>query len=390
MIPPETDPESPPAPDPVAATGPGTAATPEAAPEAMPGSEAAPRLLCVILNYRTPELTLRAAAAALVDIAALGGEIVIVDNGSGDGSYEALRDAARDRGWIGSGRVRVVQAGQNGGFGAGMNFGMRCGMADGGRPDFIHLLNSDAFPEPGAIRALVDYLRATPQAGMVGSFIHGLDGRPHHTAFRFPSIPGEFETGARTGPITRALARWVVAPAIPQAPTRVDWTAGASLMLRQRMLDRIGGFDEGYFLYFEETDLCLRAARAGWQTHYLPQSRVAHVGSASTGMGRWARMPGYWFDSRWRYFAKNHGRLQAALATLARLAGGLVWQARRLVQRRPQADPDRFLRDLAWHFLTHAWRAPPAAPPAAPPGAVAPKTAATPVSPPVPLCEDRK
>jgi len=313
-----------------------------------------PSILTVILNFRTPELTLRAADAALREMAGLRGEVLIVDNASGDGSFERISEAAAARGWTANNRLRVVSSGRNGGFGAGMNFGIRTGLSTGQAADFYYLLNSDAWPEPGAIRALRDFLAAHPAAGMAGSSVHGEDGAPHRTAFRFPSIAGEFEMAARTGPISRLLRRAIVAMPIPEQAARVDWTAGASLMLRAEMLEQIGLFDETFFLYFEETDLCLRAARAGWSTHYLPQSRVGHLGSASTGMKTWTRTPAYWFESRRHYFVKNHGRLYAAAATLSRIAGQAIWGLRRLATGQPPADPAHFLRDL----VTHSLRAP--------------------------------
>ncbi|MDX2483772.1 MAG: glycosyltransferase, partial [Pseudodonghicola sp.] len=151
-----------------------------------------PTVLCVILNYRTPELTLKAAAAAVTAMEGMPGEIVIVDNDSGDGSFDQMSQAATSRGWTTGNRLRVLDAGRNGGFGAGMNFGMRAGLSSGETPAFYYLLNSDAFPEPGAIRHLRDFLIAHPEAGLAGSHVEGEDAKPHCTAFRFPSIAGEF------------------------------------------------------------------------------------------------------------------------------------------------------------------------------------------------------
>ena len=267
-----------------------------------------------------------------------------------------MRAAAEAAGWTAGGRVRVLQAGRNGGFGAGNNAGIRAGLAGGAAPDYVYLLNSDAFPDPGAIRALLDHLEAHPAVGLAGSYIHGPDGEPHLTAFRFPTLWSELEGAARTGPITRLLARHVVPLPIPATATPVDWLAGASVMLRTRVLDRIGLFDERFFLYFEETDLCRRAKAAGWPTTYVRASEVTHIGSVSTGMKAWGRTPGYWFDSRLHYFVKNHGVAYAAAATLAHLAGGLIWRARALITRRPLGAP-RFLRDLALHDLRAAARA---------------------------------
>lgn len=313
-----------------------------------------PRLLTVILNWRTAEMTLRSAEAALVALQGIDGALVIVDNDSGDGSFERLSSEARARGWTtGPQQVRVLQSGHNGGFGAGNNHGIRAGMPGGSSPDYIYLLNSDAFPAPDAIRALLHHMETHPQTGLAGSYIHGPEGEPHRTAFRFPSILGEFEQNIRFGPVSRLLKNHVVAQPIPRATTRVDWLAGASLMMRQSVLDKIGLFDETFFLYFEETDLCRRAALAGWPTDYVVESRVAHIGSASTGMKTWTRIPQFWLDSRLHYFIKNHGRAYAALATLATLTGGSLWRLRLLLQRKDRGDPPRFLRDLATHHMRH-------------------------------------
>jgi N-acetylglucosaminyl-diphospho-decaprenol L-rhamnosyltransferase len=313
-------------------------------------------VLTVILNWRTAEMTLRAAEAALRAMEPIEGAIVIVDNDSGDGSFELLTATVAQRGW---GRVRVVQSGRNGGFGAGNNFGIRAGLPDGMKPDFVYLLNSDAFPAPDAIRALRDHLLAHPATGFAGSYIHGPDGQAHRTAFRFPSIASEFEGAIRLGLVSRLLKGSIVAAPLPKVTSRVDWLAGASIMMRQSVLDQVGLFDETFFLYFEETELCHRAAKAGWPTDYVVESRVEHIGSVSTGMKTWARIPSFWLDSRSYYFRKAHGRSYAALATMAHVAGGVLWRARLLVQRKDRGDPPYFLRDLVAHALRGPQRAAP-------------------------------
>lgn len=305
-------------------------------------------VLTVILNWRTPDMTLRSAEAATLAMEGIEGGIVIVDNDSGDGSEERLRAAVADRGWD---RVRVIQSGRNGGFGAGNNVGIRAGLQDGARPDHVYLLNSDAFPAKDAIRVLLDHMQSHPETGMAGSYIHGTDDAPHVTCFRFPSVASEFEGGAQTGPISRILRHAIIPQPIPDGTTRMDWVAGASLMMRQDMLDRVGAFDEEYFLYFEETDLCLRAARAGWHTDYVPASRVAHIGSVSTGMKEWGRTPGYWFDSRWRYFRKNHGLGTAIAATLAQTAGLTINRLRVALGSSRRTGGQRFMRDLLAHDI---------------------------------------
>lgn len=310
-----------------------------------------PVLNCIVLNWRTAEMSLEAATAALQEMEGIDGGVTIVDNGSGDGSFECMTAEASARGWLQSGRVAVVQSGWNGGFGAGNNVGIRAGAPDGRRADLVYLLNSDAIPQPGSIRALVDYLGRHPQAGIACSRIRGVDGEPHATAFRFPTAASEFEVTSRSGPVSRLFRRRIVAMPQPEVSAQVEWSAGASMMIRREVLDQVGLFDEGFFLYFEETDLCRRAADKGWQTHYVVESEVAHIGSASTGMKTWKRAPDYWYDSRRRYFEKHHGRLGALWATAAHLGGSALFRLRCLLQRRAWDNPPGHLSYLLRHAL---------------------------------------
>lgn len=318
-------------------------------------------VLTVILNWRTPDMTLESVKAAVMAMEGVDGAITVVDNASGDGSDDKIRAGITAAGWS---RVRVIQAGRNGGFGAGNNVGIRARLPDGRRPDYVYILNSDAFPAPDAIRILRDHLDQHPACGMAGGHVHGLDGADHQTLFRFPSILSELEGSARFGPISRLLRRSIVPLPIPTAPIiKVDWSAGCSLMMRQDMLDQIGLFDEGFFLYFEETDLCHRAAKAGWNTDYVLASSVAHIGSETTGMQRWTRTPTYWFDSRKRYFTKHHGRLGFALATLAHCIGGSIHRLRVALTKKTLGDPPHFLKDLIRHSLSAKMQPPAAAVP---------------------------
>jgi len=307
-----------------------------------------PTLLTIILNYKTPDMTLDAAAAALRGMDGLAGRLIIVDNASQDGSFEQISEQVTARGWA---NVEVLQSGHNGGFGAGNNFGILAGCAQE-MPDYIYILNSDSFVDKGAISALVEALETRPEFGFAGSYIRGPNGEAHASAFQFPNILGEFEGAARFGPISRLLSKHIVSLGVPETTQKVDWLAGASLMMRTSVLHDIGLFDEAFFLYFEETDLCRRAALAGYPTLYVRESEVTHIGSVSTGMKTWTRMPKFWFDSRQYYFRKNHGRGFAFLANIAHVAGGILWRLRAWIQRKPQADPDHFLRDLITHSFS--------------------------------------
>lgn len=307
-----------------------------------------PSVLTVILNWRTPEMTLDAAAAAVVAMEGIQGEILIVDNDSQDGSFELMRDAVVRQGWT---RVSVLQSGRNGGYGAGNNFGIRAGFQTMPevRPDYVYILNSDAFPEPHAISYLLKHMEENKETGFAGSLTIGDDGVPHQTAFRFPTMASEFEGAIKFGPVSRLLRNKIVALPIPETTCHVGWLAGASLMIRREVLDEIGLFDESFFLYFEETDLCLRAVLKGHKMTFVRESVVTHIGSVSTGMKTHKRMPTYWFDSRLHYFLRNHGRAYAVVATLLHLAGGSFARLREVLQRKPASTPKFFLIDMALH-----------------------------------------
>lgn len=311
-----------------------------------------PSVLTIVLNWRTPAMTLDCVAAALVALDGIEGALVVVDNDSQDGSYEQISTGIRAKGWDqGPHQVRILQAGRNGGYGAGNNFGIRAGLPDGRKPDFVCILNSDAFPEKAAVRTLLDHMVSHPKTAFAGSALYGKEGDHHNSAFRFPSIASEFEGQIRFAPVSRLFAGKSVVMTPPKNEAKVHWMAGASLMARQKALDEIGLFDETFFLYFEETDLCHRAIKAGWDCVFVPASRAMHLGSISTGMRKWQRIPQYWLDSRLHYFVKNHGVAYATLATLSHLAGGVIWRLRLLVQRKDRSDPPYYLRDLTIHAL---------------------------------------
>jgi GT2 family glycosyltransferase len=311
--------------------------------------EPATRLLAVLINYRTAAMTIESARALVPELRALpDARVVIVDNGSADGSFERLAAAARAEGW--SDVATVVASERNRGFAGGINFALRPVLGTPSAPDYVYLLNSDAFVEPRALCALVEFMQAHPEVGICGSSIHGPEGEPHETAFRFPTVTGEFISRVPLWPFTPLLSRFTIALPIPTTPQAVDWLAGASMLIRREVFDAIGLFDEGFFLYYEETDFCLRARRAGFSTWYLPQSRVAHIGSESTGFKDATRpRAGYWFESRRRYLRKHGGNAYLLLANVMWVLSFGLGRLRRALKRLPDRDPPDLLKDFVRH-----------------------------------------
>lgn len=316
------------------------------------------KLAVSILNYKTPDLTLKSIQASIDALASIDEQewkIIVVDNNSQDASEEKLKTTTKEKqnmGTTGWKNVVVLQSGNNGGFGAGNNFAINYARENFGNLTYMYVLNSDAFPDKDAITLLIDFLDKNPNYGFAGSYIYGVDGVPHDTAFRFPSALGEFEGAIRFGPVSKILKKYQVPIGIPTESCDVDWLAGASMLMRIKTLEKVGTFDEIFFLYFEETDLCLRAQRMGWPTRYILESKVAHVGSASTGMKKWERIPRYWLDSRRHYFKKNHGLLYFCFATALRFIAGSLYNIRCVLERKQNPEPKHFLRDMVSHAFS--------------------------------------
>lgn len=304
------------------------------------------KLLAVILNYKTPDMTLEALEALLRELRALpDARVTIVDNDSRDGSFEKLSAAVAERGL--APRVRVVASEYNGGFAYGNNFAIREALAWDEPPDYVYLLNSDAFPDPGCVGALVDFLEAHPEAGIAGSYVHGPEPVPHKTAFRFHSLASELETTLGIGMVSRLLRGWIVSPPLPTVTRPVDWLAGASMLIRREVFERVGLLDDGYFMYFEETDFCLAARRAGFRTWYVVESSVTHIGAASTGLKDRSRpTPPFWFASRRYFWLKNHGRPSLWAANALYVLGAALRRLRCKLTGKELEDFPHHLRDF--------------------------------------------
>ncbi len=303
------------------------------------------KVASVTVNYKTADLTLRALEAVLVDLVPLSGTALVVDNDSRDGSAERLRRAIGERGW--SERVTLLVSGENVGFGAGNNIAFRHALARRDPPDYFYLLNPDARPDPGALRALVEFMDSHPGVGLAGSKIRHPDGSPRISAFRFPGVLSEIEAGLRLGLVSKLLGPWRVWAPPPERTGPVDWVSGASVIIRRDVLEQVGLFDERFFLYFEEIDLGLRAKRAGWPTWYVVESEVEHIGQVSTGLRDIDRpRPEYWFESRRHFLRKSYGPLRLWAANTAFITSYVLFRLRRHLQNKPDPDPPGFFADF--------------------------------------------
>ena len=272
----------------------------------------------VIVNYRTAALAeacLESLSPMLVEADA---GVVIVDNASGDGSFERLSGvcAAHEH----RHRLQVIEAPRNGGFSAGNNIGVNAISAP-----LVLFLNSDAAARPGALTHLIAAAERHPQAGVITPRIVSSSGEEEVSRFRNHSPLSEFLDGAQTGPLTKLFARaeTPIFPGDSQSPP--DWVSFAAVLIRRAALESAGPMDEGFFLYYEDCDYCRRITAKGYAIAFEAEAVFQHDQGGSTKLDeknrKGARLPEYYYRSRSRYFRKYYGPSGAALANLAWLAG---------------------------------------------------------------------
>jgi GT2 family glycosyltransferase len=226
-----------------------------------------------VISWNTRELLRRCLTTIMADPPS---EVVVVDNGSSDGSIAMVREEFPS--------VRLQVLPENPGYGAASNVAFGLCSAE-----YVLLLNSDTELRPGALAALVAHLDRCPRAGIVGPRLLNPDGTLQKSTFPYPS------------PLVPLVKRRPVAdlvgfvPVLRDAfvgawghdhPRRVPWVLGAALAIRRTAYEAVGGFDESFVMYYEEVDLCYRLRRAGWETHFTPATEVTHVGGASTSQRR--------------------------------------------------------------------------------------------------------
>jgi hypothetical protein len=271
----------------------------------------APRVAVVVVSFEARE-TLLAGLASVRAHPSSPVELVVVDNASRDGSAEAVRTAHPE--------ALLIANPENVGFARGANQGWRAS-----RAPCVLFLNPDAELTPGALETLVGLLESRPEAGAAGPRTRGGDGCIQVSTG--PDLTPFSERGQRRlvlGVARRDPGALAEAEARHSREHEPDWVSGSCLMARRVALERVGGFDERFFLYEEDADLCRRLRAAGWRVVFTPEAEVRHaLGKSMARAPRRARLE--YHRSHLRYYRKHNGPLaQAALRLLlaARGVGG--------------------------------------------------------------------
>lgn len=311
-------------------------------------NRAFPELTVTIINYRTPDMTIRCACSVLNDMVEISGQVVIVDNCSGDDSVDRIAT------WIRSlppgTPVKLLHSRANSGFSAGHNQGIAAYPAQ-----FHLILNSDALLRPGCLGALLRAARMDSGAGLVTPRLEGQDSRPQVSHFRFFTPLSELIRGAATGPITRLLHRHDVPIADATAADQIFWASFACILLRREMIEDLGPLDEGYFLYFEDSAYCWHARRAGWRIAHAADARVVHLRGGSAPVKQLAaagrRLPRYYYASRTRFLYQAHGWPGLLAANLCWHLGRSIAATRGLLGKPVPSALEREARDIWTNFL---------------------------------------
>jgi GT2 family glycosyltransferase len=238
-----------------------------------------------------------------------GHEVIVVDNASGDGSPDLVRERFPD--------VRLIEASANIGFGAANNLGIRAATHP-----LVLLCNSDAWPVGDAIDRLVAVARERPRAAGIGPRLSDEDRSLQRSVRGFPTVwrlATEYLFLRKLAPGSRALNAFYGAGFDHRSEREAEFLTGAVLLCRRDVLLEVGGFDERFFMFSEEVDLCYRLRRAGWSVLFTPAAEFVHLGGAST-RPRWGSMFREQLRGHLLFLDKHHGARTAARARTLLLA----------------------------------------------------------------------
>ena len=241
-----------------------------------------PDITAIIVNYNSGSHLAECLTSLDAGLAGLNCEVVVVDNASTDDS-EAVAEK-RESSDSGKRRVRLVRLPTNTGFAAAANLGARTSAAD-----LLLFINPDCLVAAGFLDPLLHDLDTHPRCAAIAPCVLNEDGSPQGNARGDPTMMtglfGRSTLLSRLFPSARLARRNVLIPATlqeSQSAATVDWVSGSCVLVRREAFNEIGGFDERYFLYWEDADLCRRLRNDGWSIRFRPDARVVHVGARSS------------------------------------------------------------------------------------------------------------
>ena len=304
-----------------------------------------PGVSVVIVNWNTRDMVLRLLGELSAPAEECGHELelIVVDNDSSDDSVEAIRREYPD--------VTLVAQGENLGFAGGVNPGVEVATQP-----FVLLLNTDAHTSRESIEAVARYMADCPEVGVVGPQILTPEQVPESSAWRDPSLAWLALAALGLSKLKAFnFERYHEKPFMEAA--EVDCVSGCAMMIRRDLMNELGGFDEDYFMYFEETDFCVRARQRGNRVHHAPVGEFVHEGG---GTSKTVRLRTFLDFQRSRIlFHRKHGGTAAAIAARGLLALGFALRVPPLAALSLTGRSERARGQLALHLNGLAWLANP-------------------------------
>lgn len=227
-------------------------------------------LSIIIVNYKTRGLLKYCLKNILELNLPLNFEIIVVDNNSQDGSVEMIRSL-----YGSNPRVKLIESKKNLGYSAGNNLAIK-----EGNGKYLLIFNSDIKPLPGSIEKLFDFMERNPAVGLAGPKLINADGILQYSCFRFPKflIPAYRRTPLGRLPFARKKIDWYMMKDWDHNETKpIDWLLGSALMVRKNALEKVGLFDERFYLYFTDVDLAKRFWLNNYQIYYVAQAKMIHL-----------------------------------------------------------------------------------------------------------------
>jgi GT2 family glycosyltransferase len=286
----------------------------------MSSDDTRPAVDVGVVTWNTSELTANALRRLMDSDQGCDIRLLVRDNGSTDGTVETLSRVVPE--------AEIDAGEENLGFAAGVNRILARSEAP-----WIFLLNSDAWPDPGAIGRLVRAAQSRPKAAAIAPRLERPDGGLEHSTYRFPSVGLAWTLAFRRRRLSHERADELLLEDDwgHDRERAVDWAVGAALLIPRAAYVDIGGFDERFFMYVEDLEWCWRARRRGWQIWFDPTAIVRHVGNASGAKKYGSRRVSAYYANTYRFFRREHGRAPAVAYRALNLAGtaGLYLRARR-------------------------------------------------------------
>ncbi len=296
------------------------------------------RVTAIVVNWNAGK-HLAQCVTALINQRGIDLDVVVVDNASSDNSLEALKTYGD--------RVRLIQTGENLGFGRAVNRGVAVSHSA-----IVVAMNPDVVLQPDAVNTMVDFLDTHANVGMVGPKLKDADGQVLASCGEAPRLRDE---------ICRKFLLHLIFPLLkfrrrsPSQPEAVAWVTGACFAVRRRVLDAVNGLDEAIFMYYEDVDLGLSINRSGWQVMYLPHAEGIHIGGESSKQALTRML--VVSEASYAYFIAKHlgqwaARLLRFLRPIEMTLRALLWGSVFLLAHSRRKEARARLRAY-WFILIH-------------------------------------